>query len=54
MQVEFPGLFDLQINGFAGVDFTDSLSHAGACRVPLRGTFDRRDSLSADAHHIFL
>ena len=23
MQVEFPGLFDLQVNGFAGVDFND-------------------------------
>jgi N-acetylglucosamine-6-phosphate deacetylase len=26
MQVEFPGLFDLQVNGFGGVDFNDPLA----------------------------
>ena len=53
MRIEFPGLFDLQVNGFGGVDF--NAPDLTADRVEPRARADarhRRDALPADAHHL--
>ena len=55
MRVELPGLFDLQVNGFGGVDFNaPDLSAEPRRRSARPHARDRRDALSADAHHILI
>ena len=53
MTVTLPGLFDLQVNGFGGVDFNGAGSHRGPRR---RGAppdaRHRRDTVPADADHL--
>ncbi len=37
MKVDFPGLFDLQVNGFSGVDFNDPETTAGDLQLAIAG-----------------
>ena len=53
MTIELPGFFDLQVNGFAGVDFNAPGPHGGSRQRSARAhARDRRDALPADAHHV--
>ena len=53
MKVTLPGLFDLQVNGFGGVDFNaPDLTADRAGRRARADAAHRRDALPADAHHV--
>ena len=53
MHIEFPGFFDLQVNGFGGVDFNSPLTtpeevHRAIEQLREEGC----DAFSADAWHV--
>ena len=55
MQIEFPGLFDLQVNGFSGVDFNNpSATPEDVQRAIEEHAPDRGDALSGDAGHVLV
>ena len=55
MRLELPGLFDLQVNGFGGIDFNApdlTADRVGEALERMRA--HRRDPLPADAHHLVI
>ena len=55
MRIALPGLFDLQVNGFGGIDFNaPDLTRDRAAEALDRMRRDRRDTLPAHAHHVVL